>query len=187
MDVLCVGHASWDFNLFLEIFPAENSKCEIRATSECGGGPAANAAFLLTRWGIRCALAATIGTDTYGERIVREFTAAGTDVSLLRRSSSVPTPVSVILVNQANGSRTIINRPWLERSSPCNSPRLAGALPRRCYCVTAMNWRPRCRPWGKGAVAATGKMETANENSIHARDLRTCGPLRRAYTVGSLS
>ena len=110
MDVLCVGHASWDINLFLDGFPPENSKCEIRTMLECGGGPAANAAYLLSRWGVSCGIAAAIGDDSHGRRVVDEFTVAGTDVTLLDRSPNHPTPVSVILVNERTGSRTIVNR-----------------------------------------------------------------------------
>ena len=101
MDVLCVGHASWDINLFLDGFPPENSKCEIRTMLECGGGPAANAAYLLSRWSVSCGIAAAIGDDAYGRRIIDEFLAVGADVSLLERSPDHPTPVSVILVNRA--------------------------------------------------------------------------------------
>jgi sulfofructose kinase len=110
MDVLCVGHAAWDISVFLSGFPTENDKCEIQTMIECGGGPAANAACLLSRWGVECALAALVGDDTYGARIARDHSDLGTDLTWLRRSAGNPTPVSVILVNERNGSRTIINR-----------------------------------------------------------------------------
>jgi sulfofructose kinase len=110
MDVLCVGHAAWDISFFLDGFPAENSKLEIRSMIECGGGPAANAAYLLARWGVASALAASVGADAYGDRIADELAAAGCDVAWLDRNPAGVTPVSGILVNQQNGSRTIINR-----------------------------------------------------------------------------
>ena len=66
MDALCIGHASWDISFFLDGFPAENSKSEIQTMMECGGGRAANAACLLSRWGVACALAASLGDDAYG-------------------------------------------------------------------------------------------------------------------------
>lgn len=118
MDVLCVGHAAWDISLFVSEYPRENTKCEIRTMLECGGGPAANAAYLLSLWGVRCALAATIGADLYGARMVQEFSAAGTDLTLLRQSPTSATPVSVILVNESNGSRTIINHKAPEEEPP---------------------------------------------------------------------
>jgi len=110
MDVLCVGHAAWDISVFISGFPAENSKRETRTMIECGGGPAANAAYLLSRWSVDCALAAAVGDDSYGERFVLEHAQGGTDLTLLRRSAGTPTPLSIILVNEQNGSRTIVNR-----------------------------------------------------------------------------
>jgi sulfofructose kinase len=110
MDVLCVGHAAWDISAMVDSYPAENSKCETRTLVECGGGPAGNAAFLLSSWGVSCALAATLGSDAYADRILDEFARAGTDVSLVRCSTVDPTPVSLILVNERTGSRTIVNR-----------------------------------------------------------------------------
>lgn len=110
MDVLCVGHAAWDISVFLPTYPAENSKSEIHTLIECGGGPAANAACLLSRWGAQCALAAAIGADEQGARLARELAAAGTDLLLLQRDRARPTPTSIILVNEQNGSRTIVNR-----------------------------------------------------------------------------
>ena len=110
MDVLCIGHAAWDISVFVDGYPPENSKSEIDAMLECGGGPAANAACLLAKWGVSCGIAASVGTDAYGNRIADEFLAAGVDITMLRRSPTNVTPVSVIVVNQRNGSRTIINR-----------------------------------------------------------------------------
>lgn len=130
MDVLCVGHAAWDITVFVPEYPAENSKCEIHRMLECGGGPAANAAYLLSQWGARSALAAALGADSYAERIFDEFAAAGTDTALVRRDPEGATPVSVILVNEANGSRTIINRKQPNRSTAWSlSPLPAWAPP----------------------------------------------------------
>ncbi len=110
MEVLCVGHAAWDISAFVAEYPAENSKCEIRTLLECGGGPAANAAYLLSSWGVSCALAATVGCDAYADRALEELSRVGTDVTLVCRSPLDLTPVSMILVNERNASRTIVNR-----------------------------------------------------------------------------
>jgi sugar/nucleoside kinase (ribokinase family) len=174
MDVLCVGHASWDITACVAEYPAENSKCEISTLLECGGGPAANAACLLASWGVSCALAATIGgdaataaqgsakvagtlrvpsassstatsaasassaaqggrhtecacyftgreglRDAYADRVLDELSRAGVDVSLVHRSPADPTPVSIILVNRQNASRTIVNRKAPVAADPC--------------------------------------------------------------------
>jgi len=110
IDVLCVGHASYDITLYTSGYPAENSKAETHSMVESGGGPAANAAYLLSYWGAKCALAAMFGDDDYANRIKDEFSSVGTDLSLSCFSPDCQTPVSVILVNTENGSRTIVNR-----------------------------------------------------------------------------
>lgn len=110
VDVLCIGHAAYDVSLFVDKYPEENSKQEIHEASESGGGPAANAAILLSRWGLRCVFAGLVGDDVYGNRIRDEFIQAGTDVSLMELRTGHPTPLSMILVNKQNGSRTLVNR-----------------------------------------------------------------------------
>jgi sulfofructose kinase len=109
-EVLAVGLASYDISLFVDGFPGENSKWETGAMIENGGGPAANAAYLLSLWGARCAFAGLLGDDLYGQRMVEEFKLAGIDLSLTEMRKRHTTPVSVILVNNQNGSRTIVNR-----------------------------------------------------------------------------
>jgi sulfofructose kinase len=44
VEVLCIGHAAYDFSLFVDDFPLENSKTETPDLLQTGGGPAANAA-----------------------------------------------------------------------------------------------------------------------------------------------
>src|ERR1700679_1430425 len=110
IDVLCIGHAAYDVSMFVDEFPAENSKRETHALLQSGGGPAANAACLLSSWGSHCAFAGLVGDDDYGRRIRAEFEAAGTEISLLELRPAYDTPLSFILVNQKNGSRTIVNR-----------------------------------------------------------------------------
>jgi len=131
ISALCIGHAAWDLCMRVEAYPAENSKLETDLLSESGGGPAANAAWLLAKWGVPTALAAVVGRDSYGEKAVNELTEAGVDCRLIERLAEAVTPVSFIIVNRANGSRTIINRkvqvPGLRLTRPTPSglnPRL---------------------------------------------------------------
>lgn len=110
IDVLCVGHAVYDISLMLDGYPEENTKVKIDTSLEAGGGPASNAAYLLSKWGVCCAFAGLVGDDLYGNLVAEEFKAVSTDISLLEMRSNHPTPVSFILVNRSNGSRTIITR-----------------------------------------------------------------------------
>jgi len=108
--VLAIGTAAYDLFFPISGWLEENRKYEIPASQESGGGPAANAAYLLSLWGVRAALACVLGDDLYGRRIREEFREAGTDLSLTEVRAGAATPLSVILVNTANGSRTLVNR-----------------------------------------------------------------------------
>ena len=110
IEVLCIGHACVDMNIHVPSFPQEDSKLEIHRLLESGGGPAANAAYLLSSWGVPTAFAGLVGDDARGRQVMDEFLHVGTDLSLLEVRQGYETPFSVILVNEQNGSRTIINR-----------------------------------------------------------------------------
>jgi sulfofructose kinase len=129
IDVLCIGHAAYDVSMFVDEFPVENSKRETHALLQSGGGPAANAACLLSSWGSRCAFAGLVGDDDYGRRIREELESAGTDVSLLELQPGYDTPLSFILVNRKNGSRTIVNRKAGKRDFDASIAKLAPLSP----------------------------------------------------------
>jgi sugar/nucleoside kinase (ribokinase family) len=129
VEVLCIGHAAYDLSVFVEGFPAENSKCETQELLESGGGPAANAAYLLSLWGVRCAFAGRVGNDNYGQRIRAEFESVGTDVSLLELGAGLVTPVSFIWINKRNGSRTIVNRKLAAQPLQLDAAALAALSP----------------------------------------------------------
>jgi sugar/nucleoside kinase (ribokinase family) len=110
LSALCVGHASWDLCFVVDGYPAENSKAQTDLLVESSGGPAANAAWLLARWGVPTALAAAVGDDEYGRRVRSDLSQGGVDCRLLKLQPGGLTPVSAILSNRLNGSRTITNR-----------------------------------------------------------------------------
>jgi sulfofructose kinase len=110
VELLAIGLASYDVSLFVDEFPRENSKLETHEMIEQGGGPAANAAYLLSMWGVNCGFAGLVGDDIHGRRILDEFNRIGTDLSLIETRGGHATAVSVILVNTRNGSRTIVNK-----------------------------------------------------------------------------
>jgi sugar/nucleoside kinase (ribokinase family) len=110
IDVLCVGHACYDIIFPVQDFPQENFKYTVPATQESPGGPACNGASLLGKWGVSCSLAALMGDDIYAELIIRGMTGWGVDTSLVQKQAGRVTPLSCIIANGGNGSRTIINR-----------------------------------------------------------------------------
>ncbi|HEY5910266.1 MAG TPA: PfkB family carbohydrate kinase [Verrucomicrobiae bacterium] len=110
VSALCIGHAAWDLCMQMEAYPAENSKTETDRLIESGGGPAANAAWLLRRWGVPTAFAALVGKDNYGRKVVKELADAGIDCRLVEQRAGHVTPLSFVIANGNTGSRTIINR-----------------------------------------------------------------------------
>lgn len=106
--IICIGHAAYDITLPIDTYPLENTKVRISPGVECGGGAAANAAYLLSKWGMNTLFVGMVGQDLYGERIQEEFRQIGTNIDYLQTSDSFHTSTSYILANSSNGSRTII-------------------------------------------------------------------------------
>jgi len=129
MEILCVGHAAYDIIFSMDRFPQENTKLPVDSLVECGGGPAANAAYLLAQWGVATGLAALVGDDPYGHAIVEEMRKIGADTSLLEVRPGFATSLSAILVNVRGGSRTIINRTIKGDHVKLDPAKLAAAQP----------------------------------------------------------
>ena len=107
VDVLCVGHASFDLTLMVTHHPGPDEKCSATGLATCGGGPAANAAVAVARLGGRSAFAGYLGEDHAGSRHFNELQNEGVGLDLVVRGKH-PTPVSVILV-KPNGNRTVVS------------------------------------------------------------------------------
>ena len=69
MKILAVGHITYDITFPIDSFPKENTKVRCHEKTECAGGPAAIAAFLLGKWGQEVMIAGLVGNDDYGKRI----------------------------------------------------------------------------------------------------------------------
>ena len=108
MKVICVGHSTYDTTLPLKEYPTENLKYRIEQHIECGGGPAANGAYLLAKWGMDTTLISVIGQDYYGSRILEEFKKIGVNTDYIEINENYHTSSSYIMANMQNGSRTII-------------------------------------------------------------------------------
>ncbi len=109
MKILCIGHAAYDITLPVDVYPIENKKMRIKDKKvECGGGPAATAAYLLAYWKVDTAFAGVVGNDLYATRIKEEFKKVGVDITYLEENPDLDTTSSYIIANKSNGSRTII-------------------------------------------------------------------------------
>lgn len=109
MNILCIGHSSLDVIFTMDSYPREDSKSLASARSISGGGPAANAAALLGSWGVSVSLAGPVGQDIFGQFVIEELKEYGVDTRGIVPYPEYPTPVSAILVNASNGTRSIVN------------------------------------------------------------------------------
>jgi len=107
VDVLCVGHASYDLVFAVDHHPEADEKTFAQQFIGCGGGPAANAAVTVSRLGFKSAFAGYLGNDDFGQRNLEEFENAGVNTGLIVRGDS-PTPLSSIWV-KPDGKRTLVN------------------------------------------------------------------------------
>ncbi|MDX8402533.1 MAG: PfkB family carbohydrate kinase [Mariprofundaceae bacterium] len=107
MDVISVGHASFDVTMALAHHPAPDEKMHAQALDLAGGGPAANAAVQVARLGGRAGFCGRLGRDLPGELHLRELVREGVDTSLVARDDA-PTPTSQILA-KPDGARSVVN------------------------------------------------------------------------------
>src|SRR6185369_13542502 len=106
IEVLCIGHAAWDRIVTVREMPAEDTKAEATGLRESGGGPAANAAFLLSKWGVQSGFAGVVGDDEAARQIAGEFRGGGTDLAGLELRPGPNNPTSMVIVSQRRGTRT---------------------------------------------------------------------------------
>ena len=107
IDVLCVGHASYDLIFSVPHHPGEDEKMVADNFIGCGGGPAANAAVQVAKLGLKAAFAGYLGNDLYGDKHYQELIDYGVNVDNVVRGA-LPTPLSTVLV-KSDGKRALIN------------------------------------------------------------------------------
>lgn len=110
MKALCIGHAAYDFTMSMDNYPKENIKYRVENAVSCGGGPASNAAYLLSLWGIDTYFAGVIGNDENGKKIKEEFKKVNINTRYLEVDKDNETTISFVLINAKNGSRTIFTK-----------------------------------------------------------------------------
>ena len=100
MTILSIGRASYDITCPVDEYPVEGTKYLLNEKIESGGGTAANAAYLLGKWGETSFFAGVVGSDDYGSKIRKELEQAAVRTDLMENSYEIGTPISVILVNK---------------------------------------------------------------------------------------
>jgi len=110
VKALCIGHAAYDITMRMMDYPKENIKYRVNNAVSCGGGPASNAAYLLSLWGINTYFAGVIGNDDNGKKIKEEFKKVNVNTRFLEVDKDNDTTISFVLINAKNGSRTIFTK-----------------------------------------------------------------------------
>jgi sulfofructose kinase len=107
VDVLCVGHASFDLVFSVQHHPSADEKVFADELITCGGGPAANAAVQIAKLGSTAAFAGYLGNDVYGDAHYQELRLHAINTDCVIRGTS-PTPLSTVIV-KPDGKRALIN------------------------------------------------------------------------------
>lgn len=107
--IFCIGHATYDITIPIESFIIENTKTRFETFYECGGGPAATAAYLLGKWGQNVYFIGTLGNDYYKDKIIEEFKSVNVNTDLIDINNYGKTTFSYILANKNNGQRTVVS------------------------------------------------------------------------------
>src|SRR5262249_31453194 len=107
-DVLGIGCTAVDDLLYVEAYPAPDTKVRLRRRERQGGGLTATALVAASRLGARCAFAGVLGDDEDSRFVIDTLSREGIDVGpLVRRPSARPLH-STTLVDESHPTRTIL-------------------------------------------------------------------------------
>ncbi len=106
---LCIGQSSYDISIVVDEYPKEGTKERFINKIGCGGGSAANCAYLLAKWGFGTTFAGVIGNDIYGNRIKKEFDTVKIDSRYIETSFEKDTAISFIIIDKSTQASTVFN------------------------------------------------------------------------------
>lgn len=106
---LCCGYLCCDVMVNTPAYPEENQKQFVDSLHISAGGPAANAACLLARWGVDTWLLSQSGNDHFSRKILDDLHNAGVHTDYIQQYDG-PTNCAIVISNDANGSRTVLSR-----------------------------------------------------------------------------
>ena len=107
--ILGTGIATLDIINTVNGYPSEDSEVRALAQAVRVGGNTANTLSILAQAGHECRFAGTLAGDMNGRRIVDELELRGVNLTHARRVEHGAAPTSYILLNQHNGSRSIVH------------------------------------------------------------------------------
>ena len=108
-DILGFGAVAVDDLVYLDAFPAPDSKARVRARERHGGGLCATALVAAARLGARCAYIGVLGQDELSRFSLDELRRENIDVSQVLADESARPHHSTILVEAQHQTRTILS------------------------------------------------------------------------------
>jgi len=109
--VLFLGRTTLDVLYWLDQLPEEDTKTYARKLQAAAGGPALNAAITHALLGGKAMLVSAVGGGPWAASVRAEIERHGIGLVDLAAGTGYETPLCTVLVNGANGSRTIVNPP----------------------------------------------------------------------------
>ncbi len=110
-DIVGIGVCTVDHLVTVPRLPHRNENMQARNYMRQPGGLASCSLVAAARLGARAKIISRIGDDALGEYIRQDLQREGVDVSLLLEEAGSESHVSVILVDEQSGDRSIITRP----------------------------------------------------------------------------
>ena len=110
-DILGLGCAAVDELLYVDAYPAADSKQAIRRWERQCGGLTATALVAGARLGARCAYAGALGDDDLSRFVLQCLRQEGVDVGPVRRQAEARPVHSVVVVDESQQTRTILFDP----------------------------------------------------------------------------
>ena len=107
--ILAIGNVVLDILLFVNHYPHEDEEMRASQRLRQPGGNAANTLYVLAQLGHEVSLVSTLAADTEAKLLTQALQQRGIDLSHIQRKLKGATPVSHVLINHANGSRTIVH------------------------------------------------------------------------------
>jgi sugar/nucleoside kinase (ribokinase family) len=109
--VLFVGRSTLDAVYWLDKLPEEDTKVFARQFQAAPGGPALNAAITDSLLGGQAMLVSAVGGGPWAVPVRTELERRAIALFDLAAGTAYETPLTTVLVNAANSSRTIVNPP----------------------------------------------------------------------------
>jgi sulfofructose kinase len=107
-DVLGLGCVAIDDLLYVDAYPAADTKVQLRRRERQCGGLTGTALVAAARLGAVCAYAGTLGEDELTEYVLQHFQHEGVDVTHVYRQPGARPIHSTVIVAEAHKTRTIL-------------------------------------------------------------------------------